>query len=88
MEPIDLDAIYIGTVDDNGKETRIYPQWSVTPEWMITSPGARQVHHVCAVVTGRTVVRWGAARWIRGRLDIANVDGAPTVSLPCWLLVD
>ena len=88
MEPIDLESIYIGSVDDNGKETRIYPEWSVTPEWVVTSPGARAIHHVHAVVTGRTVVRWGAARWVRGRLDIAMIDGEPTLSLPCWYLVD
>ena len=88
MEPIDLDSIYLGTVDDSGKETRVYPDWSVNPEWVVISPGARAMHHVRAVVTGRTVSRWGAARWIRGRLDIAKCDGEQTVSLACWFLVD
>jgi hypothetical protein len=88
MEPIDLDSIYLATTTDSGNECRIYPDWSVTPEWRVISPGARAVHHVRAVVTGRTVVRWGAARWIRGRLDVATVDGAPTARLPCWLLAD
>jgi hypothetical protein len=88
MEPIDLESIYLGSVDDNGKETRIYPDWSVTPEWVVISPGALATHYVRAVVTGRTVVRWGGARWIRGRIDIAKCDGEPTVSLPCWFLVD
>ena len=82
MVPIDLESIYLGTVDDNGKETRIYPKWSVAPEWVVISPGARAVHHVRAVITGRTVVRWGAARWVRGRMDISKCDGEPTVSLP------
>ena len=88
MEPIDLASIYIGTADDNGTEARVYPDWSVAPEWRVISPGARAVHYVRAVVTGRTVSRWGAARWIRGRLDIAKCDGEPTSNLPCWYLVD
>lgn len=87
MVPIDLESVYLATTMDNGQEYRIYPDWSVQPGWVVTSPGARAVHHVRAVVTGSTVVRWGASRWVRGRMDIAKCDGEPTVSMACWFLV-
>ncbi len=59
--------------------------WSATPEYTLTTPNAGARLAVRAVVTGRTVSRWGGEGWIRGRLELCG-DGEPSRFLPCLFL--
>lgn len=87
LETIDPAEIYLETIDPGtGARCRVYPAWSAPPEWRLVTPGARAALLVRATVTGRAVVRWGGARWIRGRLEIVG-DGEASRFLPCWLIV-
>lgn len=89
LHPLDWREEFIGGTTEEG-EFRVYPDWSALPEWRVAPPMAAAFGYSLAVrvdITGRSIVRWGGSRWIRGRMEFCH-DGEPSTFAPCWLLVE
>lgn len=61
--------------------------WSMTPEYRVTLPGTGARLAVRVHITGRTVVRWGGAGWLRARLELCG-DGEPSRFVAGWIIAE
>jgi hypothetical protein len=82
LEPFDGSDLWIGTAD--GRH-RVYPDWSATPEYVVTAPHTMRRLLVRVEITGRTRRRWLGGYWVRGRVEFCR-DGESSEFAPCWLL--
>jgi hypothetical protein len=60
--------------------------WSGRPRYVVDRVNVAGYRPIVNVEpTGTVPVRWGDARWVRGRIEFID-DGAPSQFAPCWIL--